>query len=140
MKNSDRRPWNDEEKERLQSMFDVVWKEVSTRVSYEIRLDQVTDREAVFTVVDKNRVFARPQRYEKTRRGNTRTINGFGIYVEHKVPSSRKEPAHLDEYLHSEQRSPGGVAREIVTLPLQIIAGNIVEQEARKHQLKSIKG
>lgn len=130
-----RREWKDGEQKQIEEFFPAVWKEVTEEVNYEMEITGFSPRDVTFTVDGKHRIFGRPRRYKKTYPSigghRTRETDGFGIYVEHKVPTSRQEPAHLDEYLHTARETPGGLVREVVTIPIQIIAGQVVESIPR---------
>lgn len=126
-----RRDWTENETERLREVFERVWDEVGSQVAYEVILSEITPREVVFTVGQRQRLFVRPEvvtEHRRTIQGVSRAEqNGFGIYVEYRASGGRTRPPHLDEYLQETIIGVGAVAKEIAVLPVKISAEMTVE-------------
>lgn len=129
--NSKRRDWTETETAQLEEVFERVWEEVGPQVDYEIMLSEITPREVVFTVGQKQRFFVRPevvtQRRRTIRGMATAEEDGFGIYVEYRASGGRALPPHLDEYLEDTLIGVGEVAKAIAVLPVKISAAMTVE-------------
>lgn len=129
-----------DEQDLFRRVFAAVKEATQHMVSHTMALHRASERELEVRFRDGDagfRVFIRPVTYSKRypRIGQdheVRDVDGYQIAVEHKVATSRREPAHMDEYEYDALPTLPAVARTLASLPVDLHAGNVMESAVRR--------